>query len=141
MIIQWKKLHELGRLNEPAYRDDAGLDLVVVEPIRIRPTASEMVMLPCGIAIALPPAVACLVVGRSSMYKDGLMIASTLIDPGYRGPLFVVAYNLNHHTITIPAGTRVAQLLPVNVLAGLAEIVQVDELPASERGERGFGSS
>ena len=149
-----------GRLCSPAYADDAGLDLYVSQDTEILPRVvmlgstgpngkPELLMrkptdVPCGIRVAMPPSVAALVVGRSSSVKRGLTVHLTLIDPGYRGDLFVFVSNDTEEPITLERGTRVAQLMPVPSLASalhLARVGSVDDLPPSDRGARGFGSS
>lgn len=120
---------------------DAGLDLysavdVVIEPMR-------RVMIPTGVAIALPEGYAGFVQPRSGLAaKKGLSIVNTpgLVDSGYRGELKVIAINTDaDEPIAIARGERVAQLVVQRVPA--VELVEVDELDATERGEAGFGST
>lgn len=120
---------------------DAGLDLysavdVVIEPMR-------RVMIPTGVAIALPEGYAGFVQPRSGLAaKMGLSIVNTpgLVDSGYRGELKVIAINTDaDEPIAIARGERVAQLVVQRVPA--VELVEVDELDATERGEAGFGST
>ena len=83
------------------------------------------------------------VVPRSGLaVRHGLSEVNTpgLIDSGYRGELRVILLNTDRETpFVVEPGMRIAQLVVVPV-PGL-ELVEVDELPASERGVRGFGSS
>jgi dUTP pyrophosphatase len=97
-----------------------------------------------GVAIALPPGVAGLVVPRSGLaarHGISLVNAPGLIDPNYRGELRVVLVNHGDARFEARAGDRIAQLLLVPFLAPDACVV--DELPPSpdDRGENGFGSS
>jgi dUTP pyrophosphatase len=74
--------------------------------------------------------------------EHGISIVNTpgLIDEGYRGELRVNLLNTDLRSpFTVEAGMRIAQLVIVPV--ALVEPVEVDELPGSERGVRGFGSS
>ena len=100
-------------------------------------------MSPTGVAIALPEGYAGFVQPRSGLAaKKGLSIVNTpgLVDSGYRGELKVIAINTDaDEPITIARGERVAQLVVQRVPA--VELVEVDELDATERGESGFGST
>jgi dUTP pyrophosphatase len=96
-----------------------------------------------GLAVAIPDGYAGFVQPRSGLAaKHGISIVNTpgLVDSGYRGELQVALLNTDlRETFVIEPGMRIAQLvvLPVPDL----DLVEVDELPASERGDRGFGSS
>jgi len=93
--------------------------------------------------VAIPEGHAGFVQPRSGLAaKHGLTIVNTpgLVDEGYRGELRVVLLNTDaRETFVVEPGMRIAQLvvLPVPALVP----VEVDELPKSERGVRGFGSS
>jgi dUTP pyrophosphatase len=119
---------------------DAGYDLRAVEPFALAP--GERATVPTGVAIALPPGIAGLVVPRSGLAaRHGLSVVNGpgLIDPNYRGEIRVVLVNLGGEPFAGEAGDRIAQLLLVPYVA--PELVAVDELPATDRGEHGFGSS
>jgi dUTP pyrophosphatase len=121
---------------------DAGYDLCAVEPFALAP--GERAVVGTGVAIALPPGVAGLVVPRSGLAaRHGISVVNGpgLIDPNYRGEVRVVLVNLGDAPVAGGLGDRIAQLLLVPYLA--PAIVAVDELPPSEddRGELGFGSS
>jgi dUTP pyrophosphatase len=97
-----------------------------------------------GVAIALPPGVAGLVVPRSGLAaRHGLSVVNGpgLIDPNYRGEVCVVLVNLGDEPFQATAGDRIAQLLLVPFVT--PELRVVDELPPSgdDRGPNGFGSS
>jgi dUTP pyrophosphatase len=99
---------------------------------------------PTGVAIALPPCVAGLVLPRSglaSKYGISLVNSPGLIDPSYRGEIRVVLVNLGDARFEAAAGDRIAQLLLVPFV--LPDTAVVAELPPSldDRGENGFGSS
>src|SRR4051794_39827127 len=121
---------------------DAGYDLRAVEPFFLAPGARATVG--TGVAIALPPGVAGLVVPRSGLAaRCGLSVVNGpgLIDPNYRGEIRVVLVNLGEHPFLAEPGDRIAQLLLVPFVA--PDLRLVDELPPSDddRGENGFGSS
>lgn len=124
-----------------AYAGDAGLDLAACERVVLAPGARAVVG--TGLAVAIPAGHAGFVQPRSGLAaRHGLAIVNApgLVDSGYRGELRVVLLNTDReHAFTVEPGMRIAQLvvLPVPQL----EPVEVDELPESERGVRGFGSS
>ena len=99
--------------------------------------------MPTGLAIAVPDGYAGFVQPRSGLAaRHGISIVNTpgLIDSGYRGELKVTLLNTDlRQTFVVEPGMRIAQLVVVPVPA--VELVEVDELPESERGVRGFGSS
>lgn len=124
-----------------AYSGDAGLDLRANETVDIPP--HERVLMPTGLAIALPDGFAGFVQPRSGMaLKQGLSIANTpgLIDAHYRGELKIILVNLDPHTtIHIERGDRIAQLVIQEV--PVVNLIEVDELDETDRGSGGFGSS
>jgi dUTP pyrophosphatase len=121
---------------------DAGYDLRCADGFSLWP--GERATVPTGVAIALPPGVAGLVVPRSGLAsRHGLSVVNGpgLIDPSYRGEVKVVLVNLGQERYEGAPGDRIAQLLLVPCLT--PEVRTVDELPPSHdgRGEAGFGSS
>ena len=128
-------------LPSQAYAGDAGLDLAACERVELGPGARALV--PTGLAVAIPEGYAGYVQPRSGLAaKHGISIVNTpgLVDSGYRGELLV---NLVNHddadTFVVEPGMRIAQLVILPVPS--VELVEVDELPQSERGAGGFGSS
>ncbi|MDQ3986650.1 MAG: dUTP diphosphatase [Actinomycetota bacterium] len=130
-------------LEPPRYATagDAGLDLVAAEDLLLEP--GDRAAVPTGIAVAIPQGYAGFVLPRSGRaLKEGLSLANApgLIDSGYRGEIKVVVVNLDPRSpIDIRRGDKVAQLVVERVEEVDLEIV--DELPASERGPGGFGST
>jgi dUTP pyrophosphatase len=124
-----------------AYAGDAGLDLAACERVTLDP--GERAPVATGVAVAIPAGYAGYVQPRSGLAeKHGITIVNTpgLVDSGYRGELRIILLNTDRErAFEIEPGMRIAQLvlLPVPPV----ELRVVDELPASERGERGFGSS
>ncbi|HEU4480851.1 MAG TPA: dUTP diphosphatase [Actinomycetota bacterium] len=127
----------------PAYArpGDAGLDLLAAEDVSLRP--GERAAVPTGLAIALPEGYGGFVHARSGRaLKEGLALVNApgLIDAGYRGEIKVIVVNLDTSSdIDIRRGEKIAQLViqPVEQ----ADIEVVEELPESDRGEGGFGST
>lgn len=126
---------------ERAYAGDAGLDLSSCERVELAP--GERALVPTGLAVAIPDGYAGFVQPRSGLaVNHGISIVNTpgLIDSGYRGELQVALLNTDaREAFVVEAGMRIAQLVILQVPE--LELLEVDELPASERGARGFGSS
>jgi dUTP pyrophosphatase len=124
-----------------AYAGDAGLDLASCELVELAP--GERATVGTGLAVAIPEGHAGFVQPRSGLaMRHGIALVNSpgLIDSGYRGELRVVVLNTDRHeTFTIEPGMRIAQLVVMRLPE--FELVEVDELPGSERGIRGFGSS
>jgi dUTP pyrophosphatase len=128
-------------LPERAYPGDAGLDLAAAERVELAPGARAVVG--TGLAVAIPEGHAGFVQPRSGLAaRHGIAVVNSpgLVDAGYRGELKVVLLTTDREEpFVVEPGMRIAQLVVVPVAA--PKPVEVTELPASERGERGFGSS
>ena len=124
-----------------AYLGDAGFDLSACERVELGP--GERALVPTGLAVAIPDGYAGFVQPRSGLaVKHGISIVNTpgLVDSGYRGELKVALLNTDpHETFVVEPGMRIAQLVVLPVPE--VELVEFDELPESERGVRGFGST
>ncbi|HXH88868.1 MAG TPA: dUTP diphosphatase [Gaiellaceae bacterium] len=135
------RLHPDAIVPERAYAGDAGLDLAACEAAVLDP--GERVTVGTGLAVAIPEGHGGFVLPRSGLAaKHGLTIVNApgLIDSGYRGELRVVLLNTDKtETFTVEPGMRIAQLVVLELPE--LELVEVEELPPSERGARGFGSS
>lgn len=135
------RLRAEARVPERAYDGDAGLDLASCERIELAP--GERAVVPTGLAVAIPEGYAGFVQPRSGLAaRRGIAVVNSpgLIDSGYRGEIRVVLLNTDRHeSFVAEAGERIAQLVVLPVPA--VSVVEVAELPASERGARGFGSS
>ena len=135
------RLHPQARVPSTAYVDDAGLDLASVERVTLAP--GERRTIGTGLAIAIPPGYAGFVQPRSGIAaKSGITVVNSpgLIDAGYRGELCVVLLNTDPvEEFAIEVGDRIAQL--VILALPPVRLVEVDELPDSQRSQSGFGSS
>ena len=133
-------LHPAARPPARTRAGDAAYDLACVEAFTLAP--GERAMVPTGIAVAIPPGVAGLVLPRSGLaIKHGIACVNApgLIDPNYRGEIGVILINHGSEPWSAQAGDRIAQLL-VTPFAAPA-LTAVDALPDSDRGAGGFGSS
>ena len=121
----------------------AGLDLraCLDTPLTLEPNAWQLV--PTGMAMHLAdPAYAALILPRSGLgHKHGIVLGNLvgLIDSDYQGQLMVSAWNRSDVAFTIQPMERIAQLVIVPVVQAQFNVVQ--EFPASERGEGGYGST
>lgn len=135
------RLRPDARLPDRAYHGDAGLDLSACDRIELSP--GDRAVVATGIAVAIPEGYAGFVQPRSGLAaRHGIAIVNSpgLIDAGYRGEIRVVLINTDRErTFVAEPGDRIAQL----VILAVPElgVVEVAELPAGERGVRGFGSS
>jgi dUTP pyrophosphatase len=81
-----------------------------------------------------------LIQDRSSMANLSLFTIGSVLDSGYRGEIFVMIANFTDEPVFLPAGSKIAQMVPTPVLTHCG-MIEVAELPASSRGDRGFGST
>jgi dUTP pyrophosphatase len=136
-----RRLRSDARLPEQAYEGDAGLDLTACEEAVLAP--GERAVVSTGVAVEIPEGYAGFVQPRSGLaarHGIGIVNAPGLIDSGYRGEIRVVLINTDREEpFVVRPGMRIAQLVVAPVAA--ARLVEVDELTASDRGARGFGSS
>ena len=136
-----QRLHEDAVVPARAYVGDAGLDLAACERVELSP--GERAVVRTGLAVAIPDGYAGFVQPRSGLAaRHGITIVNApgLIDSGYRGEVQVVLLNTDGaETFAVEPGMRIAQLVVLAVPE--LELLETDELPTSERGIRGFGSS
>jgi dUTP pyrophosphatase len=130
-------------LDLPAYQrvGDAGLDLHAAQGITLAP--GERGVVGTGIAIAIPEGYVGLVTPRSgTAVSAGLSMVNTpgIVDSGYRGEVRIALINHDlREPVVIDRGARVGQLVIVPVAN--VEVIEAADLPSSERGEGGFGST
>jgi dUTP diphosphatase len=142
-MLRVKRLDPSAHLPEVAHPgEDLGYDLFALEDTTLPARATVKVR--TGIAVeARHPATGAplglLVRDRSSMAARGLATTGGVIDAGYRGEILVLMTNLGDAEITLAAGEKIAQMIPVPILTGLVQ--EVESLEGSERAAKGFGSS
>ena len=138
--LRVKRLTEGAVLPRFAHPHDAGLDLhaavdTVVEPGRA-------ILVSTGIAVELPPGTEAQVRPRSGLavkHSVTVLNAPGTIDEGYRGEIGVVLVNHGHAAFHVERGMRIAQLVVQRRLS--IDVVEVDGLTDTERGDGGFGST
>lgn len=139
MEIQIKLLSNKAQLPTKAYKEDAGWDLYSVQDITIPPGGRQLIS--TGIAVNIPNGYAGLIWPRSGMsVKKGCDVLAGVIDSTYYGEIKVCLQNCDpYQDIVIKCGDKIAQILFQTIPEFSVKVV--DELPTSERGEKGFGSS
>jgi dUTP pyrophosphatase len=141
MELKICRLRPEAVIPERAYSGDAGLDLAACEQLELAP--GERATVGTGLAVAIPEGHAGFVQPRSGLAaRHGIALVNSpgLIDSGYRGELRVVVLNTDRDSsFTIEPGMRIAQLVILRLPE--VDLVEVEELPESDRGVRGFGSS
>ena len=135
------RLRDDAVLPSQAYEGDAGLDLAACERAELAPR--ERAVVGTGVAVAIPDGYAGLVLPRSGLAaRHGITIVNSpgLIDSGYRGEVKVILLNTDaREPFVVEPGMRIAQLVLVEAAA--VQLVEVRELPETERGAAGLGSS
>ena len=142
--VNIKYLHPVCEASPLAYstRDSVGLDLkACIDQSSMTLAPGRRAALPTGVAIEIrTPGIAGFVVSRSGLgTKEGLVVSQGVgvIDPDYRGEIIVSLLNTSQTERTIHRGQRVAQLLFMPAFQ--AQLLAVDSLSSTSRGEGGFG--
>jgi dUTP pyrophosphatase len=142
--VLFKKLPHAGDLPLPSYESEhaAGMDVraALTEPVELKP--GERALIPTGLQMALPEGYEAQIRPRSGLaYRNGITMLNTpgTIDADYRGEVKVLAINLGEEPFVIRHGDRIAQMViaPVQQFSSC----EVGNLPETERGAGGFGST
>ena len=144
VTVAIQRLPHAADLALPRYETEhaAGMDLSACIPADITLAPGKRALIPTGFAIALPPGTEAQVRPRSGLAaKHGITVLNSpgTIDADYRGEIGVILINHGDAAFTIGRGMRIAQMVVAPVVQ--AALVEVEELPASERGAGGFGST
>ncbi|MDI6400670.1 dUTP diphosphatase [Balneolaceae bacterium ANBcel3] len=144
MNIVFKRLPHAADLPLPSYatKEAAGMDLraATKEPVTIKP--GQRVLIPTGFQMALPSGYEAQIRPRSGLaLRNGITMLNTpgTIDSDYRGEVMVIAINLGQEPFEVAFGDRIAQMVIAPVTK--AVVSESRELPETERGEGGFGST
>ena len=139
--LAFQRLRDDAIVPVRAYPGDAGLDLAACDRVELGP--GERAVVATGLAVAIPDGYAGFVQPRSGLAsRHGISVVNApgRIDSGYRGEIRVVLLNTDRtETFVVEPAMRIAQLVVLEVPQ--LELVETEELPGSERGLRGFGSS
>lgn len=137
--LRVKRLVPTAVLPTVAHRgQDLGYDLYAAEPITI--PARGMGKVKTGIAVEFTSGHGALLRDRSSMASRGLAVTAGVIDAGYRGEIQVIMHNLGVEDVTINAGEKIVQMIPVRPETWFL-VEEVHDLTETVRGARGFGST
>lgn len=140
MTVSFKRLSPDAVLPGYAHPGDAGMDLCSAQSLTIPPGGRALVH--TGLAMALPAGYEAQVRPRSGLaLKRGISVLNTpgTVDEGYRGEIGVILVNLGDADFTVSKGDRIAQMVVAPVTR--AQVVEVEELGDTDRGEGGFGST
>lgn len=142
--ILFNKLEHGRDVELPSYESDeaAGMDIraAVIQKIILQP--GERALIPTGFRMALPEGYEAQIRPRSGLaYKKGVTMLNTpgTIDSDYRGEVKVLAINHGNEPFEVSSGDRIAQMVIAPVYR--AQVKEVDELPETNRGDGGFGST
>ncbi len=137
MKIPIRLLHPAAKLPFRARPGDAAYDLYACENAMVPSMGRERV--DTGISFAIPEGFYGRIAERSGLAARGIKIGGGVLDSSYRGSVMVVLFNCSDSPLYLSPGDRIAQLIIERCYD--AEWEEVDELPDSERGAAGFGSS
>lgn len=140
MQMRVKRLSPDAILPKYAHRGDAGLDLYAARDLVIPPSEARVV--PTGIAVELPPGTEAGIRPRSGLAREWtvtVLNSPGTIDEGYRGEIGVVLINHGSEAFHVKRGARVGQLVIQRRLE--VEVLEVDRLSETDRGDGGFGST
>ena len=138
--VYFKKLDKDATLPKRTNETDIGYDVTSIDVVVIKP--GETVMVQTGLSVELPKNTEIQVRPRSGMAKKyGIMVTNSpgTIDTGYRGPCNVLLTNTGKEVYPIAKGDRIAQFVITTKMP--YEIIEVDSISSSDRGESGFGDS
>jgi dUTP pyrophosphatase len=142
-MLRVKRLDEGARLPVVAHPgEDLGYDVFALQGAVLTPHQTARVRTGIAVEARHPETgmpLGLLVRDRSSMAARGLATTAGVIDAGYRGEVQIVMTNLGETTVELKAGEKIAQMIPVPVLTG--QVHEVEDLEASAREAKGFGSS
>lgn len=133
-----KKLSPLANLPTRGTPFAAGLDLY--SPIAGVIPPSARLLIPLDISIVLPEGTYGHILPRSGLaLKKGIHVGAGIIDEDYRGNVGVLLFNLNNEPFVFEAGERIAQMVVKSYEK--VDVIEMDDIKPSTRGEGGFGST
>ncbi len=137
-LLRFKQLDPRAVLPVRGSALAAGLDVCSIEDLQIGP--GQRVMARTGLAVAIPPGFYGRVAPRSGLAaKKGLDVLAGVIDSDYRGEVCCLLYNTGDEAITLPAGSKICQLIVEQIIT--PDATWVSELDETARGAGGFGST
>ena len=140
MVVRFAKVHKDAILPHYIHPGDSGMDLYSIEDMTIPSGATALVR--TGLKIAVPENYEAQVRPKSGLaLKYAVTLPNTpgTIDSGYRGELCVILINHGREAFQVQKHTKIAQLVICPVVH--ANIIEVEQLDDTRRGEGGFGST
>src|SRR6476659_933721 len=137
-VLRFKQLDSRAVLPVRGSALAAGLDVCSIEDVEIQPKQRGLAR--TGLAVAIPPGFYGRVAPRSGLaVKQGLDVLAGVIDSDYRGELLCALYNTGDAHLSLPAGSKICQLIIEKIATPTA--AWSDELSETARGAGGFGST
>ncbi len=137
-ILRFKRLDERATLPTRGSDASAGLDIYSIEDLSIEP--KQRVLARTGLAVAVPKGFYGRVAPRSGLaVKNGLDVLAGVIDSDFRGEVCCALLNTGDETLTLPAGSRLCQLIIEQIITPTP--TWSEELDKTARGAGGFGST
>jgi dUTP pyrophosphatase len=140
--LQFARLPHADGLPVPSRQTEGAAGYDIVSAVDLTFGSMERKLVPTGFCIAIPAGYECQIRPRSGLaYKHGMTLPNTpaTIDSDYRGEIQVPMVNLDREPFTVTRGMRIAQLVFAKV--EVAEFREVRQLPPTDRGAGGFGST
>lgn len=132
-----KRFDKSVKMPTKSHLPDSGLDIFMNQNVHLKPLETKTVGL--GLGVAIPEGYAGMLVPRSSIADKGLLIQTAVIDPDYTGEIHLIITNCSNNDVDILVGQRVCSLIIYSVLNAYLE--EVEELPQTDRGNKGLGST
>ncbi|WCJ20945.1 Deoxyuridine 5'-triphosphate nucleotidohydrolase [Euphorbia peplus] len=133
-----KKLSENAVLPSRGSPLSAGYDLS--SAVETKVPAKGKALIPTDISIAVPEGTYARIAPRSGLaWKHSIDVGAGVIDADYRGPVGVILFNFSELDFEVKKGDRIAQLIIEKIVT--PDVIQVEDLDATVRGEGGFGST
>jgi len=140
--LLFTKLDPNATIPTRATAQSAGMDLTACcDDVTIEPGARMLI--PTGLSMAMPPGYEAQIRPRSGLaLKHGITVLNSpgTVDADYRGPVGVILINHGTEPFAVKSGDRIAQMV-LNKIEAPRRVIQVPELPSTERGQGGFGST
>ncbi|MFH0853148.1 MAG: dUTP diphosphatase [bacterium] len=138
MVIKFKRLRDNLKIPEYAHPGDAGLDLFSLEDYLLQPGERHSFAL--GFALELPEGYVSLIWDKSGLaQKHGITLIGGVIEYTYRGEYQLIMLNIGDLPFEVHKGDKIGQLLIQPIVT--AQIVEVEQLSETARGQGGFGST
>jgi len=142
--VKFRRLDEGSGMPLPTYESEgsSGIDLRAAIREEVMLESAEIKLIPTGLAVSIPRGYEGQIRPRSGLaLKYGIGVANSpgTIDSDYRGEIGIIVINWGKRSLTIKRGDRIAQMVITKVCR--ADIIEVDDLDPTPRGEGGFGHS